>query len=77
MFKNSAPFCSTSIHPDVVPISLELPPDKPSLIWLVSSHKPEQASPTMFPNQLCWFFATKSILGRGDCIVGTSQPCER
>ena len=42
------------------------PPKRPSLLWLVSSHRPELASFTMFLHQLRQFSVTSAMVrGRG------------
>ena len=42
------------------------PLEKPSPLWLVSSHRPEQALPTLFQHQVCWCFCKhSSARGRG------------
>lgn len=37
----------------IAPVSLRPHPEKPSVHWLVSFHRPEQAPPSVFPRQLC------------------------
>lgn len=44
----------------------------PSLLSLVSFHRPEQAPPTMFQNQLCWRFCSHEAESE-DCVVVTLQ----
>ena len=71
--------CSPSIHPlsecsNLVSFSLRPPPWKnPSLLYLVSSHRPEQAPPAMFLYQLCWGFYNYShaagMTEGSDCIT--------
>lgn len=70
-------YCSISFHPLSVrsvlaPVSL-----RPSLLWLVSSNRPEQASPTVFLHHPCQSFCNRSrawgMAEGGDCIVVTSS----
>ena len=50
---------------------------KPSLLWLVSSHRPEQALPSIIPHQCCLCFCDHGHAGGAaegsDCLVVTSQ----
>lgn len=72
IFKNPITFptlyyCSTFIHPlseqsILAPVSLR--PDFLSLLWLVSSHRPDQAPPTVSQHQLsCAFVHLRPCLG--------------
>lgn len=66
--------CRTSNH---LLSEIGPPPEKPSLLWLVSPHRPEQAPPSVFLHLLCWCFTNHGHDGGmaegSDCIIVTSQ----
>ena len=53
-------------------------PEKPSLLRLVGSHKPDQTPPTVFLHQLCWCYRNHSWAGSpdegSDCIQPRGGP---
>lgn len=56
----------------LVPVSL-----RPPLLWLVGSHRPQQALFILFLHELCWCFCNHHARGMAqsnDCIAVTSQP---
>lgn len=48
------------------------PPEKPSVLWLVGSDRPEEAPPSMFPHQHCWCFCNLGcawmVVDGADCV---------